>query len=90
VTTLSGVIDTEALFEAFADLAGLADLPAAPALDAGELAESVSDIDVTLVLAEPTHLLRAAFVDFEVEGADVRVVYRLTGVDVPVKLPARS
>jgi len=90
VTTVSGVIDTEALFEAFADLTGFAELPAAPAFDAGELAESVSDIDVTLVLAEPTHLLRAAFVDFEVEDADVRLVYRLTGVDVPVKLPARS
>jgi hypothetical protein len=87
VATIAGVIDTEALFEAFADLAGMAELPGAASFDAGEIAESVSDIDVTLVLAEPTHLLRAAFVDFRVEDADVRLTYRLTGVDVPVTLP---
>jgi hypothetical protein len=87
VTTVSGVIDTEALFETFADLAALADTPGVPAFAAGEIVEGVTDIEVTLVLSEPAHLLRAAFVDFEVEGADVRLVYRLTGVDVPVKLP---
>jgi hypothetical protein len=89
VTTVAGVIDTQALFEAFADLAGLADLPGAPAFDAGEITDSLSDIEVTLVLSEPSHLLRAAFVDFRVEDADVRLVYRLTGVDVPVTLPHR-
>jgi hypothetical protein len=90
VTTVAGVIDTEALFEAFADVAGLADMPGAPAFDAGEIADDLSDIEVTLALSEPAHLLRAAFVDFDVDGADVRLVYRLTGVDVPVKLPRFS
>jgi hypothetical protein len=89
LTTVAGVIDTQALFEAFADLAGLADLPGAEAFDAGEITKSLSDIEVTLVLSEPSHLLRAAFVDFRVEDAEVRLVYRLTGVDVPVTLPRR-
>lgn len=86
VTTIRGVVDTKALFAAFAELAGLADL-AKQSFDAGEVADRIGDIDVTLVLSEPDHLLRAAFVDLEIDGAELGVVYRLTGVDVPVTLP---
>ncbi len=87
VTTVAGVVDTASLLEAFADLSGLAEMPGTPDFDSGEIADNLSDIEVTLALSEPEHLLRAAFVDFEVEDADVRLVYRLTGVDVPVALP---
>lgn len=93
VTTVTGVIDTAGLIGALSKLSGLQQQSFAGP-DLTELRKHVGDIHAVLFVSDRTLLIRGAVLtttlDFQGHQVELRVVYRLLGVNGPVDIPQPS
>lgn len=91
-TQISGEIDTAGLVRS---LSGLSSLPAAGSLgslDTSKLTEALGDVHAILLVSNRTRLVRMAIVELPLEArgqtVKVKLVYRLTSANRPVRIPA--
>lgn len=93
VTTVTGVIDTAGLVGALSKLSGLQQRSFAGP-DLSELRKHVGDIHAVLFVSDRTLLIRGAVLtttlDFQGHEVELRIVYRLLGVNRPVEIPRPS
>jgi hypothetical protein len=89
--TIAGTIDTAGLVKAAARLDGFSQLVGEAAPQLSEVAEHLGDTSAVLVISERTHLVRAAVIDLTIEQdgkeLELRLIYRLRGVNKPVQMP---
>jgi hypothetical protein len=97
VTIVAGQIDTALLLESLAsELRAAAGFPGSELFSFDEIAKHLGDVTLSLMLSDRTGLLHGALISMEVKGdgaggaAKLQVIYRLTSVNEPVKLPAVS
>ncbi len=90
VAIVAGEIDTAGLIRSLAELGGVREL--APGLDLDELGASIGDIEAVLTIDEQTRLLTSALVTLSVdadgEHVELRLTYRLTSWNEPVRIPS--
>jgi hypothetical protein len=93
VTTVTGVVDTAGLTGGLAKLSGLEQRGFATP-DLAELREHIGDIHAVLFVSNRTMLIRGAVLTtklkFQGHEIELRVVYRLLGVNKPVEIPQPS
>jgi outer membrane lipoprotein-sorting protein len=93
VTTVTGVIDTAGLIGGLSKLSGLQQQNFAGP-DLSELRKHMSDIHAVLFVSDRTLLIRGAVLttglDFQGHQVELRIVYRLLGVNKPVEIPQPS
>jgi hypothetical protein len=95
VTVVGGRIDTARLLGSLAStLSGAAGLADAEGLPLDEIEKHVGDLNVSLMLSKRTGLLRAAVISMQIsdggESTELRMIYRLTRLNKPVRMPAVS
>jgi hypothetical protein len=90
VSIVAGELDTAGLVGAMSGLSGLGDLGGGFDLD--DLRSQLGDVEAVLTIDEGTKLLTAALVTLSIgsgdETVDVRVDYRLTSSNEPVRIPS--
>jgi hypothetical protein len=70
-------------------------LPGSELFSFDEIARHLGDVTVSLMLSDRTGLLHGALISMRIsddgsDEAELQVIYRLTSVNEPVKLPAVS
>jgi hypothetical protein len=90
-TRISGEVDTAGLVRS---LSGLGSLPGGGSLgsfDTSKLADQLGDVRAILLVSKRTNLVRMAIVELAVEAegrtAELKLVYRLTSANRPVRIP---
>lgn len=90
VSIVAGELDTAGLVGAMSGLSGLGDLGAG--IDVDDLRSQLGDVEAVLTIDVGTKLLTSALVTLSVgsgdEAVDVRVDYRLTSSNEPVRIPS--
>ena len=93
-TRIAGSIDMNCLLDAFGKVTKTAEplVPGGPPADFSVFKEYISDVDATLFVSERTDVLIGAVVTTTIgasgEQAELKLTYRLTSMNRPVRFPA--